>query len=80
MGTKKTTKAKAKTKAATPAKPKRKKREPRGWYMDKYVGKIPLEEFFKDDPKPTGPSRTEVLKKKGLFPYIEIVDMRAVLK
>ena len=50
-----------------------------GWYMDKN-GKIPLEEFFKDDPKSAGPKRSEVLKAQGLFPFIEIVDMREVMK
>jgi hypothetical protein len=80
METKKTT-AKATAEAATPAKPKRKRREPRAWYMDKYVGKIPLDEFLKDDPKPTGPSRTEMMKKKHSgFGTGEILDMRAVLK
>ncbi|MDR0565508.1 MAG: hypothetical protein LBG47_00485 [Prevotellaceae bacterium] len=83
METKKTT---AKTKAekaevATPVKAKRKKREPRGWYMDKEVGKIPLDEFFKDEPEFTGPGRTDMLKKKYPgFGTGEILDMRAVLK
>jgi hypothetical protein len=48
--------------------------------MDERGIKIPLDEYFKDDPPYTGPSRTEVLKAKGLFPYIEIVDRRAVMK
>lgn len=48
--------------------------------MDKEVGKISLEEYFKNDPPRTGPKRSDVLKKKGLFPDIEIVDMRAVMK
>ena len=47
--------------------------------MDKN-GKIPLEEFFKDDHKSAGPKRSEVLKAQGLFPFIEIVDMREVMK
>jgi hypothetical protein len=77
----KTTTAKAKATAAAPAKPKRKRREPRAWYIDKYVGKIPLEEFFKNDPPLTGPSRTEMLKKRHPdFGTGEILDMRAVLK
>ncbi|MDR3132706.1 MAG: hypothetical protein LBU42_01615 [Prevotellaceae bacterium] len=77
--------AKAKTsvkaKASTKAEAARKKRDldKGGWYMDEN-GKIPLEEYFKDYPKPTGPKRSEVMKKLGLFPYIEIVDMRAVMK
>jgi hypothetical protein len=80
METKKTTAA-ANGKAATPAKPKRKRREPRGWYMDKYVGKIPLDEYFKDEPEFTGPGRTDMLKEKYPgFGTGEILDMRAVLK
>jgi hypothetical protein len=82
MATKKATAAKAQpTTEAAPAKPKRKRREPRGWYMDKYVGKIPLEEYFKDEPEFTGPGRMELLRKKcpDLF-ELEILDMRAVLK
>jgi hypothetical protein len=69
----------AKAKAATPAKAKKEKKDG-SWYMDERGIKIPLDEYFKDDPPYTGPSRTEMLKAKGLFPYIEIVDMRAVMK
>jgi hypothetical protein len=79
MKAKKTTAANAE--AGAPAKPKRKRREPRGWYMDKYVGKIPLDEYFKDEPEFTGPGRTDMLKEK--YPDFfggEILDMRAVLK
>jgi hypothetical protein len=49
---------------------KAKKRDPSGWYMDKEVGKIPLDEYLKNDPPRTGPKRSDVLKKKGFFPYI----------
>jgi hypothetical protein len=67
-------------KSTTTAKAKRKRREPRGWYIAKGV-RMPLEEFFKDEPEYTGPSRWEILKKK--YPDLgtgEILDMRAVLK
>jgi hypothetical protein len=82
METKKTTKVKTKAKTATPIKAKKEKREPRAWYMDKEVGKIPLEEFLKDVPKSMGPTRTEMLKKinPDFFEGGEILDMRAVLK
>jgi hypothetical protein len=76
-----TTKAKVQT--AAPAKVKRKTKkelDKEGWYMDERGIKIPLDEFFKNDPPRTGPKRSDVLKEKGLFPYIEIVDMRAVMK
>jgi hypothetical protein len=80
MKAKKTTAAKAAAEPATPTKPRR-KREPRAWYMDKYVGKIPLEEYLKDVPEPTGPGKMELLREKypDLF-ELEILDMRAVLK
>jgi hypothetical protein len=80
MATAKTT-AKAKTTTVAPAaNAKRKKREPRGWYIAKGV-KIPLEEYLKDEPEPTGPGRFDVFKKQGRFPLVEeILDMRAVLK
>ncbi|MDR0581457.1 MAG: hypothetical protein LBG31_00670 [Prevotellaceae bacterium] len=79
---KKTTTAKAKSAAPVKAKSKRTKKDINkgGWYMDKEVGKIPLSEYLKDYPPRTGPKRSDVLKEKGLFPYIEIVDMRAVMK
>lgn len=79
--TKKATKATAKATVATKAKAKRKKREPQGWYIDERGVRIPLSEFFKNDPPRTGPSRWDVMKK--LYPDFgvgEIVDMRAVLK
>ncbi|MDR0414705.1 MAG: hypothetical protein LBH84_04735 [Prevotellaceae bacterium] len=69
----------AKAKPAAPAKSKRRKGDG-SWYMDERGIKIPLAEYCKDEPPRTGPSRTEMLKAKGLFPYIEIVDMRAVMK
>ncbi|MDR0712332.1 MAG: hypothetical protein LBF67_08340 [Prevotellaceae bacterium] len=78
METKKTTAENAE--AGAPAKPKRKRREPRGWYIDKN-GKIPLDEYFKDEPEFTGPGRTDMLKEKYPgFGTGEILDMRAVLK
>ncbi|MDR0566413.1 MAG: hypothetical protein LBG47_05165 [Prevotellaceae bacterium] len=68
-------------KPAAPAKAKRKRREPRGWYITKGV-KIPLDEYLKSLPEqPTRPGRTEMLRKK--YPDFfegEILDMRAVLK
>ncbi|MDR0712045.1 MAG: hypothetical protein LBF67_06860 [Prevotellaceae bacterium] len=70
--------------AATPTKAKRKTRreiDKEGWYMDERGIKIPLDEYFKDYPKPTGPKRSDVFKKNGMWPLItEIVDMRAVMK
>ncbi|MDR1022657.1 MAG: hypothetical protein LBL94_05235 [Prevotellaceae bacterium] len=66
-------------KPTTTAKAKRKKREPRGWYIAKGI-RIPLEEFLKDEPENTGPSRWEELKKYPDFFGGEILDMRAVLK
>jgi hypothetical protein len=80
MATAKTT-AKAKTTTAAPAaNAKRKKREPRGWYIAKGV-KIPLEEYLKDEPEFTGLGRTDMLKKRHPgFGKGEILDMRAVLK
>ncbi|MDR3188045.1 MAG: hypothetical protein LBT94_02520 [Prevotellaceae bacterium] len=72
------------TTKATTAKPKaqRKKKEPRSWYMDEAGIKIPLDEFFKDYPKPkTGPKRFDVFREQGRWPLVEeILDMRAVLK
>jgi hypothetical protein len=50
------------------------------WYMDERGIKIPLSELKKNAPPRTGPSKSEVMKKNGLFPYIELVDMRAVMK
>jgi hypothetical protein len=81
METKKKTTAKAKTtKTAKATGIKKEHSKGGGWYMDKN-GKIPLSEFFKDDPKPTGPKRSDVFKKQGRWPLItEIVDMRAVMK
>ena len=67
-------------KPATPAKTKRKRREPRGWYITKGV-KIPLDEYLKDEPEFTGPGRTDMLREKYPdFFDLEILDMRAVLK
>jgi hypothetical protein len=67
-------------KSTTTAKAKRKRREPRGWYIAKGV-RMPLEEFLKDKPKNTGPSRWEELRKMDPdFFGGEILDMRAVLK
>jgi hypothetical protein len=75
METKKTATEKAKATST------RKKKEKVGWYMDEAGIKIPLDEFFKDAPKSTGPSRTDIFKKQGRFPLVEeILDMRAVLK
>jgi hypothetical protein len=68
----------AKAKAAAPAKAKRKKKERVGWYIDERGIRIPLDEYFKDDPPRTGPSRWEDLKKKGYFPDISIEEIRAV--
>ncbi|MDR1417451.1 MAG: hypothetical protein LBJ57_08575, partial [Prevotellaceae bacterium] len=65
---------------ATKANAKKKRREPRAWYIADGV-KIPLEEFLKDEPKYTGISRLDVLKKQGRYPLItKILDMRAVMK
>jgi hypothetical protein len=83
METKKTTTAKAKNTAPVKASAKAKGKKDEfseGWYIDERGIRIPLSEFFKDDPKPTGPKRTDVLRELGYFPLIEIVDMRAVLK
>ncbi|MDR0710788.1 MAG: hypothetical protein LBF67_00375 [Prevotellaceae bacterium] len=80
MEAKKTTAANAETKPAAPAKAKRKRREPRGWYITKGV-KIPLDEYLKDEPEFTGPGRTDMMRKKHPgFGTGEILDMRAVLK
>ncbi|MDR0710790.1 MAG: hypothetical protein LBF67_00385 [Prevotellaceae bacterium] len=80
MEAKKTTVANAEPKPAAPAKAKRKRREPRGWYITKGV-KIPLDEYLKDEPEFTGPGRTDMLRE--MYPDFfegEILDMRAVLK
>jgi hypothetical protein len=76
METRKATKAKAVTKAN----PKRKRREPRAWYIADGV-RIPLDEFMKDEPKYTGPLRMDVLRKEHPEYFGgKILDMRAVLK
>ena len=49
--------------------------------MDKEVGKIPLDEYLKDEPEFTGPGRMDMLREKYPdFFDLEILDMRAVLK
>ncbi|MDR0414704.1 MAG: hypothetical protein LBH84_04730 [Prevotellaceae bacterium] len=65
-------------KPAAPAKSKGRKGELVGWYMDERGVRIPLDEYFKNEPPRTGPSRFEMLKKQGYFPNMSMEEIRAM--
>jgi hypothetical protein len=60
----------------TPETKKRKRREPRGWYIADGI-RMPLEEYWKDEPEYTGPKRSELVREFiPNFGTGEVLDVR----